>query len=160
MILTMLIGMALATIDSAVVRVNQVGYLPEAPKIAVACSIDDTDSAPRRFRVLTEIGAVVLGPRVARRSGGFGPCKATWRLDFSAVRSPGRYVLEFSGAPAASVRIGRDVYAGGADTALHYMREQRSGFNPFFRDSVHRLDGNVIDDSGRVVKFQPASGGW
>ena len=41
-----------------------------------------------------------------------------------------------------------------------YMREQRSGFNPFFRDSVHRLDGNVIDDSGRVVKFQPVSGGW
>jgi endoglucanase len=160
MILTMLIGMALATIDSAVVRVNQVGYLPEAPKIAVACSIDDTDSAPRRFRVRSESGAVVLGPRVARRSGSFGPCKATWRLDFSAVRSPGRYVLEFSGAPAASVRIGRDVYAGGADTALHYMREQRSGFNPFFRDSVHRLDGYVIDDTGRVVKYQAVSGGW
>src|SRR6478672_11235435 len=40
------------------------------------------------------------------------------------------------------------------------MREQRSGFNPFFRDSVHQLDGNVIDDSGRVVKFQRVSGGW
>jgi hypothetical protein len=25
---------------------------------------------------------------------------------------------------------------------------------------VHRLDGNVIDDSGHVVKFQPVSGGW
>jgi hypothetical protein len=52
------------------------------------------------------------------------------------------------------------VYAGGADTALHYMREQRSGFNPFFRDSVHRLDGYVIDDTGRVVKYQAVSGGW
>jgi len=57
-------------------------------------------------------------------------------------------------------RIGHDVYAGGADTLLYYMREQRSGWNPLFKDSVHKYDGNVIDDSGRVVKFAPVSGGW
>src|SRR5262249_20173211 len=31
---------------------------------------------------------------------------------------------------------------------------------PFFRDSVHKLDGYVIDDTGRVVRFRPVSGGW
>src|ERR1051325_520525 len=40
------------------------------------------------------------------------------------------------------------------------MRQQRSGWNPLFRDSVHRYDGNVIDDSGHVVKHIAASGGW
>jgi len=145
--------------SSVVVRVNQVGYLPDAPKVAVACSVGDADSTPRRFSVRSDKGRVVLGPIRVRGSGAFGPCKATWRLNFTAVRAPGRYVIGFQGT-SATVRIGRDVYAGGADTALNYMREQRSGFNPFFRDSVHKLDGYVIDDSGRVVKFQPTSGGW
>ena len=120
----------------------------------------DTDAAPRRLSVRDENGKVVLGPIRVREAGSFGPCKMTWRLSFTAVRTPGRYVVEFSGAAATRIRIGHDVYAGGADTALHYMREQRSGFNPFFRDSVHKLDGYVIDDSGGVVKFQPVSGGW
>jgi endoglucanase len=31
---------------------------------------------------------------------------------------------------------------------------------PLFRDSVHRLDGNVIDDSGCVVKRVHVAGGW
>ena len=150
----------LLSADSSVaVRVNQVGYLPDAPKVAVACSTAGVDSSPRRFSVRSEKGRVVLGPIAVRDAGPFGPCKATWRLNFTTVRAPGRYVVEFQGA-SARVRIGRDVYAGGADTALQYMREQRSGFNPFFRDSVHKLDGFVIDDSGRVVKFQPVSGGW
>src|SRR4029079_16824522 len=145
--------------SSVVVRVNQVGYLPDAPKVAVACSRVHADTLPRRFSVRGENGKVVLGPVRVRGEGSFGPCRATWRLNFTAVHTPGRYIVEFSGA-SARVRIARNVYAGGADTALHYMREQRSGFNPFFRDSVHRLDGNIIDDSGRVVKFLPVSGGW
>src|SRR4029079_5901052 len=157
--LTIAAAVVVSADSSVVVRVNQVGYLPDAPKIAVACSLADADSQPRRFVVRGENGRVVLGPVRVRGAGNFGPCKTTWRLNFTAIRTAGRYVIEFSGA-SAHVRIGRDVYAGGADTALYYMREQRSGFNPFFRDSVHRLDGNVIDDSGRIVKFQPVSGGW
>jgi len=157
--LTIAAAVVVSADSSVVVRVNQVGYLPDAPKIAVACSLADADSQPRRFVVRGENGRVVLGPVRVRGAGNFGPCKTTWRLNFTAIRTAGRYVIELSGA-SAHVRIGRDVYAGGADTALYYMREQRSGFNPFFRDSVHRLDGNVIDDSGRIVKFQPVSGGW
>lgn len=153
------IGLLGSADSTVVVRVNQVGYLPDAPKVAVACSIADADSATRRFSVRSDAGKVVLGPIRVRAAGPFGPCRTTWRLDFTAVRVPGRYVVEFGDATARA-RIGRDVYAGGADTALHYLREQRSGFNPFFRDSVHKLDGYVIDDSGRVVKFQPVSGGW
>jgi hypothetical protein len=125
----------LGSMDSGVVvRVNQVGYLPDAPKIAVACSVADADSAPRRFTVRRVGGATVLGPVTARASGSFGPCKSTWRLNFTPVRASGRYVIEFPGAPAVNVRVGRDVYAGGADTALHNMRRQRSGVSQFFRD--------------------------
>jgi endoglucanase len=147
--------------DSSVIRVNQVGYLPGAPKVAVLCAIGSIDTVSARpFVVRGEHGQAVFGPKLASPSGAFGPCAQTWRLDFSALRTAGRYTIDAGAIKSPTIRIGRDVYAGGADTLLVYMRQQRSGFNPFFRDSIHRLDGNVIDDTGHVVKFQPVSGGW
>ena len=43
------------------VRINQVGYLPDAPKVAVACSLDSVRIAT--FIVQDENGRTVLGPR-------------------------------------------------------------------------------------------------
>lgn len=143
--------------DSALfVRVNQLGYRPDAPKVAVVCALDGRRTTT--FTVQDEAGRVVFGPRAPRQFGEWGPCRTTARLDFSAVRAPGHYRVVVDGASAA-VRIARDVYAGAADTALSYLRQQRSGWNPVFRDSLHTHDGIVVDapDSG---KFVPVSGGW
>jgi endoglucanase len=162
--------LAVAWSDStSFIRVNQVGYLPDAPKVAVICSLDSARFTV--FQVRDGRGRSVFGPRPAVPSGAFGPCATTHRLDFSALRTPGRFtiVAESTHPPSAGTRpsaesrvfrIGPTVYAGGADTMLYYMRQQRSGWNPLFRDSVHRYDGNVVDDTGRVVKFMPVSGGW
>jgi endoglucanase len=140
------------------IRVNQLGYLTRSPKVAVACSLDSVAIAG--FHVVDERGRRVLGPRSAIAGGAFGPCLTTHRLDVSALRRPGRYRI-IAGADTSPVfRVGDDVYAGAADTLLAYMRQQRSGWNPVFRDSVHRFDGNVIDDSGRVLRVAQVSGGW
>jgi endoglucanase len=153
--------LALAAEPRVVVRVNQVGYLPDAPKVAVACALDFALRGQSvRFSVRDTNGRVVVPERLARPSGGFGPCRETWRFDFSALRASGRYVVVTGGAESPAIRIAPNVYDGAADTTLYYLRQQRSGFNPFFKDSVHRLDGFVVDDTGRVVKFQPVSGGW
>jgi hypothetical protein len=152
------VAAAAATDPTSFVRVNQVGYLPDAPKVAVICML--APAGPARYTVRDESGRAVLSKQGRKTEGAFGPCVNTQRLDFSAIRRDGRYVIEASGANPVTVRIGADVYAGAADTLLIYLRQQRSGWNPLFRDSVHKHDGNVIDDSGRVVKFQPVSGGW
>ena len=155
-----MIALALAALadSSTFIRVNQVGYLPDAPKIAVVCSLDSVRVAT--FSIKNERGQLVFGPARTKPGGAFGPCVVTYRLDFTRLRQPGRYVIAARNAISPMFRIGRDVYAGGADTLLYYMREQRSGWNPVFKDSVHRYDGNVIDDSGHVVKFMPVGGGW
>jgi endoglucanase len=151
--------LAVAAADStSFIRVNQVGYLPDAPKTAVVCSLDSVRI--RTFTLKDSRGRVVLGPSPARASGGFGPCAVTHRLDFSRVRADGLYTIEAGTAVPVTVRIGASVYAGGADTLLFYMRQQRSGWNPLFKDSVHRFDGNVVDDTGRAVKFVRVTGGW
>ncbi|HMC55186.1 MAG TPA: glycoside hydrolase family 9 protein [Gemmatimonadaceae bacterium] len=159
----------LALSDStSFVRVNQVGYLPDAPKVAVVCSL--VPAKVSSFLVRDDHGRTVAGPSAATSHGSFGPCAATHRLDFTQVRAAGRYrlvaIVHDSGVAIArdvasrEFRIGRDVFAGGADTLLYYLRQQRSGWNPLFKDSVHTHDGNLVDDSGRVVKFVNVSGGW
>ena len=145
-----------------VIRTNQVGYRPEGLKVAVACALRAEEFTT--FVVRAADGRIVHGPAAAAPGGPFGPCRGTWRLDFSAVRTPGRYTIVAAGpgveAASRTVRIGGDVYAAAADTLLAYMRQQRSGFNPYFRDSVHRRDGRIVDDSARAGQFIPVSGGW
>jgi hypothetical protein len=140
------------------VRVNQVGYLPSGRKIAVLCSLEA--ETVRTFTVEDTTGRVVLGPRRARPAGSFAGCAATARLDFSPLTRPGRYRVVVAPTRSRTFTIRRDVYRGAADTLLHYMRQQRSGFNPFFGDSIHRHDGIVVDDSALAGKFIATSGGW
>jgi hypothetical protein len=153
-------GAPRATTDSVTnfIRVNQIGYLPAGHKVAVVCSLAPTtlDS----FEVTDAAGERVFGPAKAAKSGAFGPCKETYRLDFSALAAEGEYRIAAGGLTSRNFRIASNAYAGAADTLLYYMREQRSGYNPFFRDSVHTHDGIIVDDSVRGGQYIPATGGW
>ena len=140
------------------IRINQLGYLPANPKVAVVCSLDTV--RVRDFTVETSDGRRVLGPLPAVASPGFGPCASTHRLDFSAVRTEGDYRIVAGGVRSPLVRISRTAYADLGDSLLWYMRQQRSGYNPFFRDSVHKKDGLLVDHPTRAGEFIPVSGGW
>jgi endoglucanase len=115
---------------------------------------------PSSFRVIDERRRVVVPPTPVRDEGAFGPCRSTARLDFSTLTTVGAFSIEAGDAAPVTVRIGADVYEGTADVLLAYMRQQRSRYNPLFRDSVHhRTDGILVDhpDSGTFI---PVSGGW
>ncbi|HEU6453127.1 MAG TPA: glycoside hydrolase family 9 protein [Gemmatimonadaceae bacterium] len=149
-----------AATDSATsfIRVNQVGYLPSGRKVAVVCSL-----APAKigsFEVVDGAGKRVFGPAPATRERAFGPCTETYRLDFSALTTEGDYHITASGLASRTFTIAANAYAGAADTLLYYMRQQRSGYNPVFRDSVHTHDGIIVDDSARAGQYIAASGGW
>src|SRR5712691_5696974 len=146
--------------DSGIaIRVNQLGYRPDARKVAVACTLE-----PRvitSFVIVDERNRTVFRPTATSTDGPFGPCAATYRLDFSPLRRAGVYRIVAVGVSSPPVRIADDVYRGAADSLLAYMREQRSGYNPVFRDSVHqRSDGVLVDHPTRSGEFIPVSGGW
>jgi endoglucanase len=105
------------------IRVNQVGYLPDAPKVAVVCAL--TPRAVSTFVVVDTAGRVVFGPRAAIAAGAFGPCVETYRLDFSALRSAGTYRVRVDDLTSPDVRIGIGVWNGLAEMPLRYMRQQR-----------------------------------
>ncbi len=148
---------AAAASPSSVIRVNQLGYLPDAPKVAVFCSLEKIE--PRDFVVTDASGRTVL-QRAATSARPFGPCATNYRLDFSSLKKAGEYRISVGGVTSPPVRIREGAYVGAADTLLYYMREQRSGYNPLFKTVVHTHDGIVVDDSARAGKFVPVTGGW
>jgi endoglucanase len=163
MITATLLGLMQLTIASpdtqamAVIRVNQLGYLLDAPKVAVFCALDRR--ALTEFSVSDNSGKIVLR-RQPTPSNAFGPCLTTYRLDFSSIKTAGEYHLAAGGATSPLVRVRDNAYAGAADTLLFYMREQRSGYNPLFRTVVHTHDGIIVDDPLRAGRFIPVTGGW
>jgi endoglucanase len=139
------------------IRINQLGYLPDAPKVAVFCALEKVELS--EFAVTDLTGNTVLR-RPATSAKAFGPCVVNYRLDFSSLNRSGDYRITAGGVTSPVVRIRQNAYAGAADTLLYYMREQRSGFNPLFKTVVHIRDGIVVDDSARAGKFVPVTGGW
>src|SRR5690606_37800716 len=105
------------------IRVNQIGYLPDAPKVAVLCALE-----PRAFEEFHVVdhrtGRRVLGPLPVKAGGAFGPCVEAYRLDFTELRAEGEYRLVAGTAVSPRVRVGRDVYRGTADVLLAYLRQQ------------------------------------
>ncbi|HEY3287800.1 MAG TPA: glycoside hydrolase family 9 protein [Gemmatimonadaceae bacterium] len=145
------------TPDDAI-RVNQVGYLPDAPKVAVVCAL-----APRAldaFEVRNAAGKRVFGPKPARATGKFGPCAETYQLDFTALRDGGTYRIHAGDLVSPAVRIGAGVWNGLADMPLRYMRQQRKGYNPVFNTMIHTKDGIIVDHPTRAGEYLPATGGW
>ncbi|MEO5588361.1 MAG: glycoside hydrolase family 9 protein, partial [Gemmatimonadaceae bacterium] len=153
-----LIGRGDAHAQRTFIRVNEVGYLPGSPKVAVACSLDSTRIVT--FTVQDSEGRVVFGPHQTKSTGSFAACASTHRLDFSRLEKPGRYTIVAGGAASPPVRVGRNVYNGAADTLLVYMRQQRSGFNTVVKDSIHRSDGRIVGHPSRDGEFINMSGGW
>ncbi|MFN4286726.1 MAG: glycoside hydrolase family 9 protein [Lacibacter sp.] len=125
------------------IRINQLGYLPHGTKVAVWCS--KQNRRINRWELLDAAsGKVVAAGAAGRAYGAYGPFASTYRLNFSKVQQPGRYRLRAGGVLSPEFRIDADVYRGAADFCLRYMRQQRTGFNPFLNDSCHTRDGYTL----------------
>lgn len=147
------------------VRINQIGYLPEATKVAVFMS-DDAVKVDGFELVDAFTGDVAWRSDAVRPTGALGQMKTTCRLDFSALKTDGAYyikVLSSGGETRSEIfPINPKVYDGAADFVLNYMRQQRCGWNPFFKDSCHRKDGIIVGhpDPKKDSTFLDVTGGW
>lgn len=148
--------------ESARIRINLLGYQPAGNKIAVWCSKEN--KAIKTFQLVNaETKKIVYTSSAGKAFGAYGPFIQTYRLNFSSFNTPGKYFLQAGEARSPEFEIGEDVYKGTADFCLRYMRQQRTGFNPFLKDSCHTHDGYVlygekagIKDSTRI----DVVGGW
>jgi hypothetical protein len=144
------------------IRINQVGYLPVGIKVAVWCS-KDSFTVQNWQLVDAQTKKFVYTGKAGKAFGAYGPFKQSYRLNFSAFQKPGKYYLQAGGAKSPVFSIDKDVYKGSADFALRYMRQQRTGFNPFLKDSCHTRDGYTLYAAAAGLpdsSFVDVTGGW
>ncbi|SIR34401.1 glycoside hydrolase family 9 protein [Pontibacter lucknowensis] len=141
------------------IRINQLGYTPQGIKVAVWGS--KSKEKLRRFQLVdASTGKVVFKGRAGNAFGAYGPFEESYRLNFTEYNKPGTYYLQAGSAKSPEFRIGADVYKGTADFALRYMRQQRSGFNPYLQDSCHTQDGYTMYGPMPDSTIIDVSGGW
>ncbi len=146
-------------IADSVIRINQLGYLPESSKIAVFLSDEAVEF--NLFEVYNAItNKKVFEAKVKPANGDIWGKKSAYQLDFSEFDRKGGFYIKVATTCSPSFRISEDVYEGTADFILNYMRQQRCGFNPFLKDSCHVHDGIIVDHPTRTGEKIDVTGGW
>ena len=143
------------------IRINQLGYLPSTPKIAILASKNDIE--PGIFEICaTNTDETVWQSEKIISFGEYGPFQSTFRLDFSEFKEEGEFYLVAGKIKSPEFKIGNEVYDGTADFLLKYMRQQRCGYNPFFTDSCHQHDGFIVfhPDPELDSTHIDVTGGW
>jgi len=158
--------LALATAsraDDAPIRLNTVGFLPDAPKrasVAAACS---------DFRVVRDTdGGEVLAGRAAPPVKDAEAGQSLAVIDFSALAAPGVYRLDVPGVGrSAPFRVGVDVYNEPLKTATRAMYLWRCGTavsgqyhgDTFAHPACHVEDA-FLDFVGGGHARKDLAGGW
>ncbi len=148
--------------EQAWIRINLLGYKPNNSKVAIWCS--KQEKPIKTFQLVdAQTKKIVFTSNAGRPFGAYGPFIQTHRLNFSKFNKPGRYYLQAGDTRSPEFKIGQDVYKGTADFGLRYLRQQRTGFNPFLKDSCHTHDGYVL--YGRKAGIEDSThldvvGGW
>ena len=141
------------------IRINQLGYAPDGLKTAVLAGKSPLHETT--FELIDAISHHTVFTAPSGRSfGSYGPFTDTRRLDFSTFKKQGQYYIKAGSTTSPVFTIGSEVYDGAADFCLRYLRQQRSGFNSFLKDSCHTHDGYTlyapVPDSTHI----DVVGGW
>ncbi len=129
------------------IRANQIGYLPDDPKIALLSS------------AVPLSGTFTVGDfraAIGEDCGAWGPFAHNYRLDFSALHTPGTYQVQFGDQQSLPFKIGDDAYESVPEKLLEFMQLQRCGNNPVTGEKCHQLDAvdSITNEKVDLV------GGW
>jgi endoglucanase len=137
---------------SAQVRVNQVGYPTDAPKVAYAMLSAKVASV--RFEVTTPYGVAYRGTSADDVGSWNSAYRAVYRLSFSGVNTPGRYQVKVLSpgvavSPMFIIGDGAQLYRQLVDNAVQYFTSERDG--PDVDSAVlDRKPANLTDENAYV----------
>jgi endoglucanase len=155
---------ALAASPTTAIKIDQVGYLTGAPKVALVAS----KTAASEFTVRRATGGAVafraaLPPPLDDPESG----DRVQAADFTALTAPGRYYLEIAGVGRSwEFAIGPDIYARAWYLAMRSYYGQRCGTAvdlgpefPGFRHEACHLEGAWHPSSGKSGP-RDSKAGW
>jgi hypothetical protein len=141
------------------IRINFLGYTPQSIKNAVFVSkkFDKIES----FEIFDFYSNdLVYQSDLVEEKGSYGPFNNTFRLNFSSLRSSGKYYIKVNNIKSDVFKIDAAVYDGTADYLLKYMRQQRCGFNPYLNQKCHLNDGFIVYHPTKSRQYIDVTGGW
>ncbi len=151
---------ACAQSASVHIRINQVGYLPDDAKVAIAFS---NNPLKGKFDVIDAQGKAVWSGNIkASTAPGYDSHDHYYTLDFSSVKQPGQYRLRLtrSKTVSAAFRIDASAYGSYHEDLLLFMRQQRCGYNPWFDETCHEKDGRAMGGPMPDSTYVDVRGGW
>jgi peptidoglycan/xylan/chitin deacetylase (PgdA/CDA1 family) len=142
-------------------RVNQVGYLIDDAKVAIAFSEEPIEGEFSVVDAATQ-KVVFTGSLKPSSAKPWGKHQHHYELEFSVIKTSGQYylLLENGGVKSRMFAIGTDAYKNYQDDLLVFMRQQRCGYNPFLDMVCHQRDGRTAYGPLPAGSFVDASGGW
>ena len=159
---------------STLIKLNQVGYLPGAKKMAL---VSGEPGSPR-MKEGASFSVLLTGTRKAVLTGKIALVterdtvsgEAVYGADFSLLKTPGRYVLRVNGfGDSPEFRIGTEIYTPLVRDALRYFYLQRSGMpleakyaGAFKRGEGHPQDRALryLSDPDTAAHTRDVHGGW
>ena len=163
------------------VRVNQVGYATNAPKVAYVMLAAKV--ARVRFEVITPYGVAYRGTSTDDLGSWNSGYRAVYRLSFSGVDTPGQYQVKVTSPAAATsprfeIGTGTQLYRQLVNNAVQYFTSERDGpdVDPavldrqpanltdenagVYADPAYDSDDNLLGSLKRVGGPVDVSGGW
>ena len=142
-------------------RVNQLGYLEDDIKVAVAMMPKTiNDLSQDSIYLIDKTSGNILPVDSIKITNAWEPMEMCARIYFSSVTKPGDYNLIGYGNESPIIHVGNDVYHGAQEIPLHYMRQQRCGYNPSLGDSCHSHDGILVLSGEKDGTYIDVTGGW
>lgn len=146
--------------QEAFIRLNQIGYLQEDAKIAVAFSKIPLQGDFTVKDAATK-NVVFRAPLKAVSASNWGSkFPFYYELNFSAVKAKGARTLQIETANANSSEFSIGAYPAYQEDLLFFMRQQRCGYNPYLDIVCHQRDGRSFYAPFPDKTYVDASGGW
>lgn len=140
-------------------RFNLLGYQPADQKIALILSKSPVEGKVQLVKASQE--EVVLAIQAEPIAGkAWGAFDQQYRLDFSAIKTPGTYYLRSGKVQSTPFQIKDELYQESTRYSLSFMRQQRCGYNPYFDIVCHQGDGRIFYAPTADSTYYDFTGGW
>lgn len=152
---------SMTTYAADYIRVNQLGYIPKATKVAVFLSNEQLDVNSFEVRdAQTDKLVYRSAAGDVRVTSPYGKMKTTCRLNFTKVTDPGTYYIKVGDSQSEPFKVDGSVYDGTADFVLNYLRQNRCGDNPYLDAQCHQKDGYIVYHPTKTGQYLDVRGGW
>src|SRR5262245_41879694 len=123
--LTLCTALAAQPQSGIYLRGSQIGYLPAEQKVVLAMT--NQNLSGQSFQVVSSQGTNLFTGTVGADRGSYGNFSHLHELDFSSLKTSGRYTVRIAGASSLPFNIGNDIYNPLIPKSLTFFRVQRCG---------------------------------